>query len=66
VHVKEAAMHIDNLSMSDKYQVGFAGQILLVQGVSITHSMNNRSNDHLRARVAVSNTRHVKAALLWS
>jgi len=25
VHMKEATMHVDNLSMSDKYQVGFAG-----------------------------------------
>jgi len=66
VHVKEAAMYIDYLSMSNKYDVRFTRKILLVKSISKTHSMNDCSNDYFRARVAVAYPRHVEASLFPS
>jgi len=41
VHVKEAAVDIDNLSVSDEDQIRFAGKTLFVERISIAHPMNN-------------------------
>ena len=41
MHVKEAAVDIDNLSTSNKYQIGFAGETFLVKRISITHPMHD-------------------------
>jgi hypothetical protein len=65
MHMKETAVYIDYLSMSHKNHVWFAGKIFLVKSISIAHSMDNRSNDHFRSGVAISNTRHVEPSLLW-
>ena len=41
MHVKEAAVNIDDLPMPNKNQVRFTGETLLVKRIAITHSMNN-------------------------
>lgn len=63
MHVKEAAVHIDDLSMSNKNQIRFTRKTFLVEGITVTHSMNNPSDDYFGLGVAVANTRHVEASL---
>lgn len=60
VHMKKAAMYINYLTISNEYDVGFSGKILVVQSISISQAMNNGSDDRLRTSVAAAHPRQLK------
>jgi hypothetical protein len=64
MHVKEAAVYINNLAMSNKNKVRLPWQLAFVKAVSVTHGMHYGPHDNLGLRIAISNTRHVEAPLL--
>jgi hypothetical protein len=64
VHMKEAPMHIDYLSMPDKHNIRFSWKVFFVKAVAVPQGMNNRSHDHLRPRVATPDPRHVETSLM--
>ena len=66
MHMKEAAVNIDNFAVSNENDVWFPGKVCLMKSISITQAMHDGSNDHLRLRIAIPNTRHVEASLMRS
>jgi hypothetical protein len=66
VHMKEAAVHIDNLSVSREHNIRLTWKIALVKPVAITQAVNNGSNESLRTRIPTPDPRHIEASLLRS
>jgi hypothetical protein len=64
MHVKETAMHIDYFAMSHEHNVRLTGKIGFLKSVSVTQPVNNRTNYFFGLGVAISDSRHIEAALL--
>lgn len=63
MHVKEATVNINDLSMSHQNDIRFARKIALVKSISIPQSVNYRPDDHFGLGVAIADARHIEAAL---
>lgn len=63
VHVPEASVDKNDLSQAGKNQVRPAWEVLDVQRVAITETMNQRANPNLGLGVPAPDVRHVAVAL---
>lgn len=50
MHMPETAVDEDDFFVSDKNDIGMAGKVAAMQGVTITHSMNNGTDDYFLQR----------------
>lgn len=50
MHMPETAVNEDYFFVSDKDDIGMAGKVAAMQGITITHSMNNGTDNYFRRR----------------
>lgn len=58
VHVPEKAVDKYDFIMSCKNYIRITRQVFTMKGITVPHSVNNRSNYHLGLSILVTNTRH--------
>jgi len=65
MYVPEAAVNKNNLVMSSENQVGFAGEIILMKPIPVSHAVNNGADQYFGPCVFGPNPGHVVRTLFF-
>jgi hypothetical protein len=66
VHVPETTVNEDDFFVFYKNDIRMAGQVAAMQGVTITHSMDDGTNDYFRGSILRPNLGHIERTLFFS